>query len=111
LNPDNATIKTSEDLGTILIIDNPGLAYLRPIQPHQQDAPCIPIIYSLGKSSVPGANTPIVVVYGDVVREAIAVYPAEGEIIVFQPDGNDGFLYIARISPVNWSRFTKALLR
>ncbi len=64
----------------------------------------------LGTSPEPGTNT-LIAAHGNVAREATAVYPAEGEIIVFQPDGDAGFNYIARVKPADWSRITKALLR
>ncbi len=32
------------------------------------------------------------------------VYPAEGEGVVFRPDGNGGFDLIGRISPTDWPR-------
>lgn len=64
----------------------------------------------LGSLTEIGTNT-LIVAHGNVALEATAVYPDEGEIIVFQPDGEAGFHYIARITPADWSRITKALLR
>ncbi len=64
----------------------------------------------LGTSPEPGTNT-LIVAHGNVAREATAVYPDEGEVIVFQPDGDAGFHYIARIASADWPRITQALLR
>ena len=48
-----------------------------------------------------GTNT-VIVAHGNVAQAATPVYPGEGEAIIFQPDGEGGFRYIARIAPDDW---------
>jgi broad specificity phosphatase PhoE len=56
----------------------------------------------LARLPVPGTNT-VIVAHGNVAREATDVYPAEGEGLVFRPDGGGGFDYVGRISPGEWA--------
>jgi phosphohistidine phosphatase SixA len=53
-----------------------------------------------------GTNT-IIVAHGNVAQAATPVYPGEGEAVIFKPDGNGGFQYIARIAPQDWPRIIK----
>jgi hypothetical protein len=55
-----------------------------------------------------GSNR-VIVGHGNVAREATPVYPAEGEGIVFQPDGQGGFVLVGRITPAGWSRIIERL--
>lgn len=54
-------------------------------------------------SPPPSANR-VIVAHGNVAREATPVYPAEGEAVVFTPDGQGGFILRARIKVSDWSR-------
>jgi hypothetical protein len=49
----------------------------------------------------PGTNT-VYVAHGNVAREATAVYPGEGEGIVFRPDEEGGFVFAGRLTPEEW---------
>ena len=49
----------------------------------------------------PGTNT-ILVAHGNVARAATAVYPDEAEGVMFAPDNEVGFRYVARITPSQW---------
>jgi len=53
-----------------------------------------------------GTNA-VIVAHGNVAQAATPVYPGEGEAVIFRPDGNGGFQYIARIAPQGWSRIIK----
>ena len=53
-----------------------------------------------------GTNA-VIVAHGNVAQAATPVYPGEGEAVIFRPDGNGGFQYIARIAPRDWSRIIK----
>ncbi len=56
-------------------------------------------------ATLPKTKTNVLIVaHGNVLREATEVYPGEGEGIVFQPDGNGGYRYIARLTLADWSR-------
>lgn len=44
----------------------------------------------------------IIVAHGNVAQAATPVYPGEGEMVVFEPDGTGGFNYVGRISPEDW---------
>jgi len=57
----------------------------------------------LASSPETGTNT-LIVSHGNVAREATAVYPDEGEGIVFQADGKGGFHYIGRLTAEDWKR-------
>jgi len=57
----------------------------------------------LATSPRPGTNR-IIVAHGNVAQASTPVYPAEGEGVVFRPDGNDGFYLVGRINPTDWSR-------
>ncbi len=57
----------------------------------------------LARSPRPGTNR-IIVAHGNVAQASTPVYPAEGEGVVFRPDGNDGFYLVGRINPTDWSR-------
>ena len=50
-----------------------------------------------------GTNT-VVVAHGNVAQAATPVYPGEGEAVIFKPDGEGGFHFIARIAPDDWPR-------
>ena len=51
----------------------------------------------------PKTNT-ILVAHGNVLVTATDVYPQEAEAIVFRPEGNGNWTFIARISPQEWDR-------
>ena len=51
----------------------------------------------------PGTNR-IIVAHGNVAQASTPVYPAEGEGVVFRPDGKDGFYLVGRINPTDWPR-------
>ena len=47
----------------------------------------------------------IVVAHGNVARNAIRVYPGEGEALVIRSLGAEGFEVIGRIAPSDWDKF------
>ena len=49
----------------------------------------------------------VIVAHGNVAQASTPVYPAEGEGVVFRPDGKSGFHLVGRISPADWSRLVK----
>lgn len=57
-----------------------------------------------------GTNT-VIVAHGNVAQAATPVYPGEGEALIFKPDGEGGFHYIARIAPDDWPRIIARVLR
>ncbi|MFQ6024846.1 MAG: histidine phosphatase family protein [Acidiferrobacterales bacterium] len=63
----------------------------------------------LGVPPAPGTNT-VLVAHGNVAREATNVYPAEGEGIVFHPDGNGDFVFIGRLTPKEWARLAQMIV-
>ncbi len=50
----------------------------------------------------PGTNT-VIVAHGNVARDSTPVYPGEAEGVVFKPDGEGGFDFVARVSPQDWN--------
>ncbi len=56
----------------------------------------------------PAGGNRIIVAHGNVAREATPVYPAEGEGVVFRPDGAGGFELVGRIMPDAWERLLRA---
>ncbi len=57
-----------------------------------------------------GTNT-VIVAHGNVAQAATPVYPGEGEAVIFKPDGEGGFHYIARIAPDDWAGIIERVLR
>jgi hypothetical protein len=55
-------------------------------------------------ASPPPAGNRVIVAHGNVAREATPAYPAEGEALVFAPDGEGGFILRGRITVGDWSR-------
>jgi len=55
-------------------------------------------------ASPPPAGNRVIVAHGNVAREATPAYPAEGEALVFAPDGKGGFILRGRITVDAWSR-------
>ena len=55
-----------------------------------------------------GTNT-VVVAHGNVAQAATPVYPAEGEGVVFEADGGDGFRLIGRLQPAEWQALANTL--
>jgi len=56
----------------------------------------------------PGSGTNrVIVAHGNVAQASTPVYPAEGEGVVFQPDGKGGFFLVGRIGPADWPRLLK----
>ena len=46
----------------------------------------------------------LIVSHGNLARAATAVYPEEGEGLVFQADGKGGFRFIGRLTAEDWKR-------
>jgi broad specificity phosphatase PhoE len=56
-------------------------------------------------SMLPKADTnTVLVAHGNVLVTATDVYPEEAESIVFRPEGNGTWTFVARISPQEWAR-------
>ncbi len=45
----------------------------------------------------------VIVAHGNVASAATPAYPAEGEGLVFKPDGAGGFILLGRIEPKQWA--------
>lgn len=52
----------------------------------------------LSQPPVTGSNR-VIVAHGNVAQAATPVYPGEGEMVIFKPDGNDSFIFVGRITP------------
>ncbi|MDX1593178.1 MAG: histidine phosphatase family protein [Gammaproteobacteria bacterium] len=50
----------------------------------------------------------VYVAHGNVARAATAVYPGEGEGLVFRPRDGDGFEFVGRLSPEMWRRLAES---
>ena len=48
----------------------------------------------------------VLVAHGNVLVTATDVYPQEAEAIVFRPEGNGNWTFMARISPQEWARLS-----
>ncbi len=57
----------------------------------------------LARPPADGSNR-IIVAHGNVAREATPVYPGEGEVVIFKPDGKGHFTFVGRISPERWAQ-------
>lgn len=57
----------------------------------------------LSQAPAPGRND-VYVAHGNVARAATAVYPGEGEALVFRPRGDGAFDFVGRLAPDAWQR-------
>lgn len=55
----------------------------------------------------PKGTNVVYVAHGNVVREATTVYPAEGECIVFRPDGEGRPEFVGRLLPRQWQHLAE----
>jgi phosphohistidine phosphatase SixA len=62
----------------------------------------------LGQAPKGGTNT-VVVAHGNVAQAATSVYPAEGEGLVFEAGGQNGFRFIGRLKPAEWQELVNTL--
>lgn len=62
----------------------------------------------LAQSPQKSTNT-VIVAHGNVAQAATPVYPAEGEGIVFEADGQGGFRFIGRLKPADWQDLANTL--
>jgi hypothetical protein len=51
----------------------------------------------LAQPPVAGSNR-VIVAHGNVAQAATPVYPREGEMVIFKPDGNGNFIFVGRIT-------------
>lgn len=59
-------------------------------------------------SRLPASGTNrVIVAHGNVAREATPVYPGEGEMVIFRPDGKNQFTFVGRIAPGQWLQFNQ----
>lgn len=61
----------------------------------------------LSRRPAAGSNR-VIVAHGNVAREATPVYPGEGEMVVFKPDGKGQFTFIGRITPDQWAELSQS---
>lgn len=54
-----------------------------------------------------GSNR-VIVAHGNVARDATPVYPAEGEAVIFKPDGQGAFTLVGRLPPEQWLQLSRA---
>lgn len=62
----------------------------------------------LSRAPMSGTNT-VVVAHGNVAQAATAVYPGEGEGLVFEADGQNGFRFIGRLEPAAWQQLANTM--
>lgn len=60
----------------------------------------------LAQPPLSGTNR-VIVAHGNVAREATPVYPGEGEMVVFRPNGKGLFTFVGRIAPDQWVEFSE----
>jgi len=53
-----------------------------------------------------GSNR-IIVAHGNVAQAATPVYPEEGEVVVFKPDGKGSFVFVGRLTSEQWAQFSQ----
>ena len=61
----------------------------------------------LSRRPAAGSNR-VIVAHGNVAREATLVYPGEGEMVIFKPDGKGQFTFVGRITPDRWAGLSQA---
>ena len=61
----------------------------------------------LSRRPAAGSNR-VIVAHGNVAREATPVYPGEGEMVIFKPDGKGQFTFVGRITPDRWVELSQA---
>ena len=61
----------------------------------------------LSRRPAAGSNR-VIVAHGNVAREATSVYPGEGEMVIFKPDGKGQFTFVGRITPDRWAGLIQA---
>lgn len=52
----------------------------------------------LAQPPVTGSNR-VIVAHGNVAQAATPVYPGEGEMVIFKPDGNGNFIFVGKLTP------------
>ena len=61
----------------------------------------------LSRRPASGSNR-VIVAHGNVAREATPVYPGEGEMVIFKPEGKGQFTFVGRITPDRWAELSQA---
>jgi broad specificity phosphatase PhoE len=61
----------------------------------------------LSRRPVAGSNR-VIVAHGNVARNATPVYPGEGEMVIFKPDGKGQFSFVGRIMPERLVELSKS---
>jgi len=64
----------------------------------------------LSTAPAEGRNT-VLVAHGNLARAATSVYPGEGEGLVFQAQADGGFVFIGRLSPVQWQQLAQSMMQ
>ena len=59
-------------------------------------------------STPPARGNRVIVAHGNVANAATPAYPAEGEGLVFKPDGAGGFILLGRVEPGQWAELLLA---
>jgi len=60
----------------------------------------------LARRPADGSNR-VIVAHGNVAQAATPVYPGEGEMVIFKPDDEGGFIFIGRIAPERWAQLSQ----
>ncbi len=60
----------------------------------------------LARRPTDGSNR-VIVAHGNVAQAATPVYPGEGEVVIFKPDGKGFFTFVGRISPDRWDQLSQ----
>lgn len=61
----------------------------------------------LARLPTAGSNR-VIVAHGNVAREATPVYPGEGEMVIFKPEGKGQFTFVGRITPEKLVELSKS---
>lgn len=61
----------------------------------------------LSRRPAAGSNR-VIVAHGNVAREATPVYPGEGEMVIFKPEGKGQFTFVGRITPEKLVELSKS---
>ncbi len=55
----------------------------------------------------PAGSNRVIVAHGNVAQAATPVYPGEGEMVIFKPDGSGHFIFVGRIDPGQWAQLSQ----
>jgi hypothetical protein len=97
------TVETARLMGLGQVTTSTAVMNLRAAEYFGGRAAIVTTAQRLLSTPPPAGGNRVIVAHGNVASAATPAYPAEGEGLVFKPEGDGSFILVGRVEPGQWA--------